>query len=107
LVIFQSAFWVSFKAHFGYLSKRILGYLFKAHFGLSFQSAVLVNTQVGDTVGAVESLSKSINAFSACEGATMYSLDGIEAVKKVMDFGFHDVECLVRLAREAIVALGH
>jgi hypothetical protein len=75
---------------FGYLSKRIS-----------------VNAQVGDTVGAVESLSKSINAFSACEGATMYSLDGIEAVKKVMDFGFHDVECLVRLAREAIVALGH
>ena len=62
---------------------------------------------MGDTIAAMESLSKSNNAFSACEGATMYSSDGIEAVKNVMDFGFHDVEYLVRLAREAIVALGH
>eukprot|EP00250_Pteridium_aquilinum_P002610 c12832_g1_i1 orf=269-3829(+) len=60
-----------------------------------------------DTNAAVDALSKSYNAFTAAESASMCSSDGMSALKRVLEFSFHDVESLVRLVRIALQAMGH
>lgn len=64
---------------------------------------------VGDTNAAVEALSKSSNAFAIAEAASHSSIgvEGMVAVKRVMEFGFHDVESMLSLVRIAMDAIGH
>lgn len=62
---------------------------------------------VADTNAAVEALSKSHNAFTAAESASIYSSEGMSALKRVLDFSFHDVMSLVQLVRIALEEMGH
>lgn len=65
---------------------------------------------VGDTNAAMEALFKSNNAFTgivATSTQSSFGTEGMDAVKRVVDFGFHDVEGFLRLVRLAMEAIGH
>ena len=61
---------------------------------------------VESTTAAMEALTKSSYAFNACKDS-INSSAGLDAVKKVLDMGFHDVESLIWFARVALEATGH
>lgn len=62
---------------------------------------------VAETNTAIDALSKAVSVFSAAESAAICSQEGMSALRKVLDFGFHDVDCFVRLVRIALEAMGH
>jgi superfamily II DNA/RNA helicase len=61
---------------------------------------------VQSTTAAMEAISKSSHAFNACK-ESINSSGGLDAMKKVLDMGFHDVESLIRFACVALEATGH
>ncbi|KAI5082743.1 hypothetical protein GOP47_0002486 [Adiantum capillus-veneris] len=63
---------------------------------------------VMDTGSALDALTKSVNAFTAAESAlSSFTTEGMSALRKVLDFSFHDVDSFVRLVRIALEAMGH
>ncbi|MCO5560738.1 hypothetical protein L7F22_014358 [Adiantum nelumboides] len=62
---------------------------------------------VAETNIAVDALSKALHVFTAAESASTCTVEGMSALKKVLDFSFHDVESFVRLVRIALEAMGH
>ncbi|KAH7284262.1 hypothetical protein KP509_34G045900 [Ceratopteris richardii] len=62
---------------------------------------------VQDTNSAVDALTKSLHAFTAAESALACAEHGMTALKRVVDFSFHDVDFFVRLVRLALEAMGH
>ncbi|MCO5552998.1 hypothetical protein L7F22_006518 [Adiantum nelumboides] len=61
-----------------------------------------------DTSSALDALTKSLNAFTAAESAlSSFTIEGMSALRKVLDYSFHDVDSFVRLVRIALEVMGH